>query len=913
MYLLLSSPYLSTATRKAAHACLIGMMVGLYMAVALPAQAEPEQSESGTATGDGIKIPGASFQEGLKSLRSNVPLVAARHFRKSLDANSKNWSREQIVIVSQYLAESLIRGGSYQEGLELLSSLPQNPANNYWTAIGLIGQGSLSKALQWLVRTDLSQSPEWVPYFLQARAVIAGRLHDYQLLQASLASLVALNQGELSARAAVWLADFQIRKKEYEQAAKTLAPLLESPSTPEAGSGQPTPREEPSWMAVIKPLAQVVHANLLASQGQWDEAQNELKTLASAKNAPDKVKDLALVASAFLKIERENASSGSESSSPAPASTGSATTDNTDYMGEDQLLAFISSNPDSALLTDVFLVLMREKTFSSNPQALEKLTSWANGSDNPRQPLAAYALCDVLAGKKDYEEIIDLTRRTLKKSPANPVSESLLLKALGILLKQGLVDQADALIKEFPGFKSAAVRFEAGRIAYEQQRFDDALNAFKSVIRTGGGDNLISSALYNANLTALELADKSSLKDVMQQTVMDSKLREALAYEQAHYSAQRMMPEALEELRKMIADYPSSPWVIPARLDMAEVMLNLNPPDVDGAVQQISLLKEDDMDEEQKLRLIRLNIMVPEIRQNWAEAIFTARKALKQYPNAPCADAIQLKLGELLYKNGSFNEALLVLQPFASQYPDSDLQRAALFLAGKAAEQCNTQSSLDTALTLFRQLAHTPGKLALSSELEIATLLLRSGKSCEAIASLNELLQRKLPSTIRLQALSTEADAWASLGESDPESLTKAREFCTRMLEMPNIHLYWKFKALSQRAQFAEKQGDMEAALHDYSTILQYKPDPHSVDKRDWYWFYSAGFAALHILELRQDWQAALNLAVRLSKTTGPKAREAANKARRIKLEHFIWNDPETDAVSQPTEEEAKLAPPAAQ
>ena len=130
---------------------------------------------------------------------------------------------------------------------------------------------------------------------------------------------------------------------------------------------------------------------------------------------------------------------------------------------------------------------------------------------------------------------------------------------------------------------------------------------------------------------------------------------------------------------------------------------------------------------------------------------------------------------------------------------------------------------------------------------------------------------------------------------------------------MPNIHLYWKFKALSQRAQFAEKQGDMEAALHDYSTILQYKPDPHSVDKRDWYWFYSAGFAALHILELRQDWQAALNLAVRLSKTTGPKAREAANKARRIKLEHFIWNDPETDAVSQPTEEETKLAPPAAQ
>ncbi len=892
-------------------------MAGLSIASCLQAQAEPEPIVADTSAGKEIKIPGTSFQEGLKALRNNIPLVAVRHFKKSLEANSKTWSREQIVVVTQYLAESLIRSGNYQEGLELLSSLPQTPANNYWTAIGLVGQGSLSKALQWLVRTDLSQSPEWLPYYLQAKVIIAGWLKDYPLFESSLAELVALNQGELSSRAALWLASFQIRRDKLDLASQTLAPLLQP-----AKAGKETPREA-SWMAIVRPLAQIVHAELLARQGKWSEALGELDRLAKDKDSPEKVKDFALVTSAFLKIDKEklapatSASSTTVTGKPTKPAKDEMPADSDDYMGEDQLLAFVTSNPDSTLLADIFLRLIKEKTFASNPQALEKLTSWARGSDSTRQPLAAFALCDVLEGKKDYEEIIDLTRNTLKKSPANPVSESLLLKTLGILLKQGLVDQADALIKEFPSFKSASVRFEAGRTAYEQQRYDDALNAFKSVI-LDGGDNLTASALYNANLTALELADKSTIKDVIQQTVMDPKLREALAYEQAHYSAQRMMPGAIEELKRMIAEYPSSSWVIPARLDMAEVMLNLNPPDVEGALKQIDLLKENDMGEEQKLRLIRLNIMVPEIRQDWAEAIFNARKALKQYPNAACADAIQLKLGELLYKNGSFNEALLVLQPFGTQYPDSDLQRAALFLAGKAAEQCNTQSSLDTSLSLFRQLASTPGKLALSSELEIASLLLRSGKSREAIASLNELLQRKLPSTIRLQALSTEADAWASLGESDTESLTKAREFCTRMIEMPNIHLYWKFKALSQRAQFAEKQGDMDAALQDYSTILQYKPDPYSVDKRDWYWFYNAGFAALHILELKQDWQGALNLAVRLSRTTGPKAREAANKARRIKLEHFIWNDPEEDSVesksgNRPSEEETKLVPPTAQ
>lgn len=895
---------------KTVHTCLLTLIAGTLAAGNL--QAEPAQPMTAAPSGEDVKIPGTSFQEGLKALRNNIPLVASRHFRKSLDANSKNWNREQIVVVSQFLAESLVRSGNYREGLEILSSLPQTPANNYWTAIGLIGQGSLSQALQWLVRTDLNQAPEWKPYFLQARAIIAGRLKDNQLLQASLEELAALQQGELSARAAVWLADFQIRKKEYQKASETLAPLLE-----QADQEKDTSKQEPDWMATIRPLAQVVHANLLGVQGQWDKAQKELKQLSSSKGVSEKVKDLALVASAFLKIDRENAESSKNDDKDKAAPSQDGLSDDPDYMGEDQLLAFISSKPDSSLLTDVFLVLIREKTFSSNPQALEKLMSWAKGQDSTRQPLAAYALCNVLEEKKDYDEILDITRKTLLKSPANPVAESLLLKTLGILLKQGLVDQADALLKEFPSFKSAAVRFEAGRTAYEQQRFEDALAAFKSVIQSGG-ENLISAALYNANLTALELADKTSLKNVMQQTVMDSSLREALAYEQAHYAAQRMMPEALGELQRMITDFPHSSWVVPARLDMAEVMLNLNPPDVEGAVQQISQLKEDELSEEQKLRLARLNIMIPEIKQDWAEAIFAARKALKEYPNASCADAIQLKLGELLYKKGSFNEALLVLQPFETQYPDSDLKRAATFLAGKAAEQSNTQSSLDTALTLFRQLADTPGKLSLASELEIASLLLRSGKSREAIDALNTLLQRKLPTSIRLQALSIESEAWASLGDSDPESMNKARELCSQMLEMPNIHLYWKFKALSQRAQFAEKQGDMDAALNDYSDILQYTPNPLSVDKRDWYWFYNAGFAALHIMELKQDWQAALNLAVRLSKTTGPKAREAANRARRIRLEHFIWNDPEADAVEttsnkKATDAEKNLAPPAAQ
>lgn len=65
---------------------------------------------------------------------------------------------------------------------------------------------------------------------------------------------------------------------------------------------------------------------------------------------------------------------------------------------------------------------------------------------------------------------------------------------------------------------------------------------------------------------------------------------------------------------------------------------------------------------------------------------------------------LYLKLGELLYKNGDFHEAQLVLQPFPSKYPGSPLQAAALFLAGKAAQQSNTGNTLKAALNIFKTL-----------------------------------------------------------------------------------------------------------------------------------------------------------------------------------------------------------------
>jgi hypothetical protein len=822
----------------------------------------------------------SSVQLGLKALKDNLPLIAAKHFATAYEKNSDDWTEDQTNLIRSFLGEALIRSGNYDKGTEILEQCTATPSNKYWTAVGLLNQGKYSTALGQLVSIDPTVSPEWQPYILQAQALIAVRLHDQPLLEQSLRNLVKLQVGELSSKAAIWLADICIQNNNKEEAATLLAPYVQSEAT------DPTVQK-------LKRYAEIVTSFLKASEGKWEEAQKLLQTITGDKKVPQKLQDLARVSSSLLEIARENSDSISiqENGETAPSNSDD---DDTTGLGEDQLLAFIATRADSSLLTDAFLALIRERTFLNNADALVKLTKWAQGTDSYRQPLAAYALGTVLEAKDDVDTMVDLTRNTLKKTPFSEASESLLLRTLYLLLRHNQVEQAESLLKEFPSQTSVARLYEAGRVAYENQDFLKAQSLFESVIHRAS-DNLFSAALYNANLTALELGDGTALPSLLKQAEGNKELRERMAYDQAHYSAQRMNPQAIRSLQQAIAENPHGTYSHALRLDLAEVYLNQAPALIEQAQEILNTLAEDkDLTDNEKTRLARLQIILPERQGLYADAIVAARRALKANSTSPSADRIQLKLGELLFKNGQYNEALLVLQAFEQQYPYSDLNRAATFLAGKAAEQCNTNNSLETALGLFRQLADSPGQYSLVSHLEIASILSRTGKSEAAIKELAQLLLNvnNLPTHIRLQALSLLADAWAGLSGTNPEAMTKARDYCSMMLETPNIRLYWRFRALHQRAQYEEKLGDLDAALSDYASIMEYIPEPQSANKRDWFWFYTAGFSSLHISELRQDWASALAMADKLAKSKGPRAREAANIARRIRLEHFIWNEP---------------------
>lgn len=887
---------LISGTRGVAAAILLGSGTVNSLAIAqdnaagAPAEAPPT-----------VEIKNASFQAGLKSLKENLPDVAINHFKKAIEAGpakEQPWPQEQLVILQQFLAESYARAGKPGEAIELYSRLPLTPANNYWTSVALIQQGSLTRALHWLNQIPADDA-EWYSSALQAKAYVADLLNDDRLLQSCLEQLVKSGDPFIAIRSRIWLANCLLEQKKTADAISALQPLVNPDNNADAGETAPAAKPRAEALKQLQPYIQLTQVRILGEQQKWDEAQAIVSKLAEDKDMPLRIKDLARIALASIEIKKEADENRVQapSKTPAPETPQPAAS-----TGEDQLIAFITARPNSPLLAEAFKILIRQRTFLTNPQALEKLTAWSNQSDQTRQPLASYALADTMFKKKDPEQALEIARKSLKASPENPATRKLVLETVNQLISEKKYDEASELIHTYP-HKEAEIYFNSGIIAYEQKDYEEAAAQFDNAIKMAG-DSMVREAYYNANLNALALGDESRMAALIKEAFLMPQLQETLAYEQAHYSAQNFEPQAIEKLQQFINLYPESRYRISAILDLAEVALNISPPRLDIAREQINALQQLKLSQEEAVRLACLNILVPESQQIWPDAIHASQEALRQFPHSRKAPAIRLKLGELYFKNENFNESLMVLQSFSKDYPNSSLKEEALFLAGKAAQHCDTDAMLDKALNIFQGISASNSRFSQAATIEYAAILQRLKRSSEAIATLQSLLNQKLSKQVRLLALSIQAEAWSAIGkdEDDAAPLQTARDLCTQILDTPNLMPSWRFSALSQRAQYAERAGDSDAALEDYYAILSYFPDVSNLSRRDWFWFYTAGFSALHILENKQDWEKALDLARKMSKTTGSRAREAYNIARRIQFEHFIWNDSgdeEFDALEQ--------------
>jgi hypothetical protein len=75
-------------------------------------------------------------------------------------------------------------------------------------------------------------------------------------------------------------------------------------------------------------------------------------------------------------------------------------------------------------------------------------------------------------------------------------------------------------------------------------------------------------------------------------------------------------------------------------------------------------------------------------------------------------------------------------------------------------------------------------------------------------------------------------------------------------------------------------------ALEAYNEVLDENLKGTS---RDYFWFYKCGFEAARQYEQKQDWPGAIAMLEKIARLEGPSSQEAADRAKQIRVQHFIW------------------------
>jgi tetratricopeptide (TPR) repeat protein len=265
------------------------------------------------------------------------------------------------------------------------------------------------------------------------------------------------------------------------------------------------------------------------------------------------------------------------------------------------------------------------------------------------------------------------------------------------------------------------------------------------------------------------------------------------------------------------------------------------------------------------------------------ETITFANNLIKKFPGSPHESEALMILGKSLFRSKSYNDARLIFEKIAKTNPGTQRSQAAFLLAARSAALGATNQSREEALKLFDQAISINGPLSSLAILEKARLnmdLVRINTAIESLSAAYQKISPDDPSRLPTGLLLSEA--LYARGDSDPESLLKALEIYNQLIDLRGLTL--------EKLPDPENPGQtrFNDALSAYFAVLDRPVDPAPPE---WKWFELSGFRALEVLENAQRWQAAISIAEKIATFGGPRAEEAATRARKLRLKHMIWED----------------------
>ena len=260
---------------------------------------------------------------------------------------------------------------------------------------------------------------------------------------------------------------------------------------------------------------------------------------------------------------------------------------------------------------------------------------------------------------------------------------------------------------------------------------------------------------------------------------------------------------------------------------------------------------------------------------------------LAKFPAAPEASDVSFKLGELHSRGGDHAAAESVFTDLAAQLPDPEAATLAKFLAAQSASRSMSKEGTERALLWFDEIAQGTSTLRHRARFEQASLLVRDRRFEDALTLYDRILAGEPPPEVRHAALMEKGDVLAAMGNDLPEKLRDAAKVYRALSTDTTAPPDWRDQAACKHAATLARQGQTDEALAAYREVLRRPPGTAT----DQFWFYKAGLEAARLLETQRDWPAAIAIYDQMASADGPQREELSQRARRLRLEHFIWEN----------------------
>lgn len=820
-----------------------------------------------------------TYQLGLDALGGRLWEVAASRFEAALQTEELPTELRASILLR--LAEARIRGNQAALALETLADpvLAEHPDRAFWHAQALAADGRFLDAIEAL--KDIEDPGEHRTEIALTQALLERAIGDPRAALTTLDSLLAKPKPPATAR--------MLKAEILHDAGKAEEALEVLP--PKDALGPADQR-----------IADLLKARALLAMGESEKAAEvflQLTETPEYQTLPNHHR-------AFIGLAEARLRNG--------ASAAAA----------DGLLAFIQKNPTSPLLDEAFTLLLSclPEQVAPNDPILTRLREWAPAPpvQGPYQsallggaahgwplppatssPLAPHVLFHLAIGTRRQDSPTaaanaqQLLTRLRIEYPNHPLVPRSLLEAGRWHLEAGQRAQATACFESLnrmgqaspPELRAQALTLEAGAL-FNDEKFDQAAALFDDAADLLEDDRR-QSARLNAATSLLAAGDVAAF-DRLDDNAEDPRLQTQLTLERALYLNSSRSPEALPALLSFIRQHPDHPRLAEARLGASLAALDASPAKPDVAEAQLNALSESDLKSLPPGPLMLAKIRLLERRGQWKEAADMADKFLETTEKGSLHDVIRFERGKALFQNKDYNDARLILQTLIEESPACPQAPAALLLSARAAAEGATPQSRAESLELFDQLMDSDSEFHEVARLEKADLLIRLSRLEEAVDTLDTWfaeMQDDNPLLLSIGLLL--GDALFAHSQGNTEILSQAIAVYDRLLGILPENSPVRARILYQKGLALEQfEGRGDEALKTYIDVVDAAVD---TDRNDWRSVELCGFSALRILEKQEDWEAATKLARRIASLKGPRSDEAADRAKSLGLEHFIWED----------------------